>query len=395
MHTSISFGSPIELIDMTPMRSNPLISKCKIKVCYVGNEPNRNNSIITKDVAKQMALSLPGSPIVGFYNETKQDFEGHERELVLEDDKLYFKDITRPYGFVDLNAQPWFEKFLDDGIEHEYLMTEGYLWTGQYSEAQRIVEEGNNQSMELDPKLTKGYWTNLNNDGPELFIINEAVVSKLCILGKDVEPCFEGADITKYQLSFDDGFKNQLFEFINEIKQMLEKGEVSMDQNEDKVVESTVTEEPTITESPVTYNLEDIKEYVELNQRYSALEADNNSLNENIKTLNTTIESLKSELEELRTYKLGIERVEKENMIASFYMLSDEDKADVVAKIDELSVSDIEKELSVICFRNKVSFNTEDSQTTPTTYSLNSNEDDDDAVPAWIKAVRSVAKEMN
>lgn len=395
MHTSISFGSPIELIDMTPMRSNPLISKCKIKVCYVGNEPNRNNSIITKDVAKQMALSLPGSPIVGFYNETKQDFEGHERELVLEDDKLYFKDITRPYGFVDLNAQPWFEKFLDDGIEHEYLMTEGYLWTGQYSEAQRIVEEGNNQSMELDPKLTKGYWTNLNNDGPELFIINEAVVSKLCILGKDVEPCFEGADITKYQLSFDDGFKNQLFEFINEIKQMLEKGEVSMDQNEDKVVESTVTEDTTTTDTPVTYNLEDIKEYVELNQRYSALEADNNSLNENIKTLNTTIESLKSELEELRTYKLGIERVEKENMIASFYMLSDEDKADVVAKIDELSVSDIEKELSVICFRNKVSFNTEDSQTTPTTYSLNSNEDDDDAVPAWIKAVRSVAKEMN
>ncbi|MDD7286428.1 MAG: hypothetical protein PUG89_02110 [Succinivibrio sp.] len=395
MHTSISFGSPIELIDMTPMRSNPLISKCKIKVCYVGNEPNRNNSIITKDVAKQMALSLPGSPIVGFYNETKQDFEGHERELVLEDDKLYFKDITRPYGFVDLNAQPWFEKFLDDGIEHEYLMTEGYLWTGQYSEAQRIIDEGNNQSMELDPKLTKGYWTNLNNDGPELFIINEAVVSKLCILGKDVEPCFEGADITKYQLSFDDGFKNQLFEFINEIKQMLEKGEVSMDQNEDKVVESTVTEDTTTTDTPVTYNLEDIKEYVELNQRYSALEADNNSLNENIKTLNTTIESLNSELEELRTYKLGIERVEKENMIASFYMLSDEDKADVVAKIDELSVSDIEKELSVICFRNKVSFNTEDSQTTPTTYSLNSTEDDDDAVPAWIKAVRSVAKEMN
>lgn len=395
MHTSISFGSPIELIDMTPMQSNPLISKCKIKVCYVGNEPNRNNSIITKDVAKQMALSLPGSPIVGFYNETKQDFEGHERELVLEDDKLYFKDITRPYGFVDLNAQPWFEKFSDDGIEHEYLMTEGYLWTGQYSEAQRIIDEGNNQSMELDPKLTKGYWTNLNNDGPELFIINEAVVSKLCILGKDVEPCFEGADITKYQLSFDDGFKNQLFEFINEIKQMLEKGEVSMDQNEDKVVESTVTEDTTTTDTPVTYNLEDIKEYVELNQRYSALEADNNSLNENIKTLNTTIESLNSELEELRTYKLGIERVEKENMIASFYMLSDEDKADVVAKIDELSVSDIEKELSVICFRNKVSFNTEDSQTTPTTYSLNSTENDDDAVPAWIKAVRSVAKEMN
>jgi hypothetical protein len=29
-------------------------------------------------------------------------------------------------------------------------MTEGYIWTGQYPEAKRIVERGNNQSMELD-----------------------------------------------------------------------------------------------------------------------------------------------------------------------------------------------------------------------------------------------------
>jgi hypothetical protein len=34
---------------------------------------------------------------------------------------------------------------LDDGEhEREYLMTEGYLWTGQYPEAQRIIDEGNN-----------------------------------------------------------------------------------------------------------------------------------------------------------------------------------------------------------------------------------------------------------
>ena len=136
------------------------------------------------------------------------------------------------------------------------------------------------------------------------------------------------------------------------------------------------------------------------NSYYDYIEEEISFYREQLKTLDPEKDKdmyaqYKTELEELRTYKLGIERVEKENMIASFYMLSDEDKADVVAKIDELSVSDIEKELSVICFRNKVSFNTEDSQTTPTTYSLNSTEDDDDAVPAWIKAVRSVAKEMN
>jgi hypothetical protein len=67
MHKSIRLDSPIELINVTPL--NPLISKCQIKVCYIGDKPNRNRSIITKDVARQMANSLPGSPIVGFYNE--------------------------------------------------------------------------------------------------------------------------------------------------------------------------------------------------------------------------------------------------------------------------------------------------------------------------------------
>ena len=75
MHTSIRLDTPIELINVTPL--NPLISKCQIKVCYVGDTPNRNRSIITKDVARQMANSLPGSPIVGFFNEAKGDFEEH------------------------------------------------------------------------------------------------------------------------------------------------------------------------------------------------------------------------------------------------------------------------------------------------------------------------------
>lgn len=77
MHTSIKVDSPIEILEVTPL--NPLISKCQIKVCYVGDEPNRNGSVISKAVAKDMAKSLPGSPIVGFYNETSGDFEAHNQ----------------------------------------------------------------------------------------------------------------------------------------------------------------------------------------------------------------------------------------------------------------------------------------------------------------------------
>lgn len=106
MHTSVPLELPIELIEVTPI--NPLISKCQIKVCYVSDEPNRNRSVITKEVARQMANSLPGSPIVGYYNENKKDFEEHNRVIKISDGQFKIEDTTRPYGFVDLSAKVWF-----------------------------------------------------------------------------------------------------------------------------------------------------------------------------------------------------------------------------------------------------------------------------------------------
>ena len=44
MHTSVAIPGTVEFLNITQI--NPLISKCKIKVCYVGNEANRNKSII-------------------------------------------------------------------------------------------------------------------------------------------------------------------------------------------------------------------------------------------------------------------------------------------------------------------------------------------------------------
>ena len=50
--------------------------------------------------------------------------------------------------------------------------------------------------MELSEQNLDAHWTKDENGKPEFFIINEAIISKLCILGEDVEPCFEGANIT-------------------------------------------------------------------------------------------------------------------------------------------------------------------------------------------------------
>ena len=126
-------NQPCELIEIVPM--NPFISHCKIKVCYVGDTPNRNGSVITKEVAKQLANTLPGSPIVGFYNESTEDFEEHNRIIEISGGRLEFKDTTRPYGFVDLTAKAWFQDYMDDGVLHTYLVTEGWIWTGVYPES--------------------------------------------------------------------------------------------------------------------------------------------------------------------------------------------------------------------------------------------------------------------
>ena len=219
-HTSINMEDmPIEVLEFEPI--NPLISKCQIKVCYVGDEPNRNKSIITKDVAKKIAPTIPGCPIVGYYNEKTEDFDGHNRIIDISNGKFQVKDTTRPYGFVPTDAKVWFQWFEDDGVQHEYLCTEGYIWTGQYPESQRIIDEGNNQSMELDDNLINAYWTKDSNGKPQFFIINEAIMSKLCILGEDVEPCFEGASISKVQFSFEDEFKNKLFSLMEKMQEIL------------------------------------------------------------------------------------------------------------------------------------------------------------------------------
>ena len=530
-HTSIKLETPCEFINITPV--NPLISKCQIKVCYVGDTPNRNGSIITKEVARQMANSLPGSPIVGYYNDATGDFEEHNRVIDISNGQFKIQDTTKPYGFVDLGARAWFQKFNDDGVEHEYLMTEGYIWTGQYPECQRIIDQGNNQSMELDEKTLNATWTKDDNGKPKFFIINEAIISKLCILGEECEPCFEGSQITKFSLTFDEDFKQKLFSMMNDLKELIKEGgtkvfsryaveigdnlwnslwnyilekypdadntyssvyaiegvceedsqkfavlqnradnkyyRLNFSLNEtdgfvpaDALIEVTESyipaAEPQFSLEAVKtyeteyaskkkaeeedknnkdnksnsdnksegkdnnsdnsedgkdkkpigkkddldgkgnnsdddgnkddedkkkkkkYSLEDVTEYQELKTEYEELKS-------KYAALETEKNSLIEEIEPLRKFKLASEKKDKEAMIAQFYMLSDDDKKDVIDNIDKYSVDDIEAKLSVICVRNKVSFDLdENKETKPTTYNLNNGEDDDESIPAWVKA---------
>ena len=82
--------------------------------------------------------------------------------------------------------------------------------------------------MELN-KNVKGSWTAGDNGYPEFFIVNEALIEKLCILGENVEPCFEGASVKAPEIStsfsfVDKEFKNSLYNMMQELKFALLQG---------------------------------------------------------------------------------------------------------------------------------------------------------------------------
>jgi hypothetical protein len=77
-------------------------------------------------------------------------------------------------------------------------------------------------------------------------------------------------------------------------------------------------------------------------------------------------------------------------------MLSEDLKQEVIDNIDTYSLDDIEAKLSVLCVRNKVSFSKEGEGDSAgsTSFNMSGFDGNDDAIPAWIKAVLNTQKNM-
>lgn len=424
-----------EFIDIKPF--NPLISQCTIKVMYIGK--NRNGSFIDKNTAIQMANSLPGTPIVAVYREDVEDYGDHGHVITIEDGEVKFACKTMPYGFVAPDARVWFQKFIDtdefgNESEHEYMMTTGYLWTGQFPEAQKAIDEGQPQSMELDDESLDGHWANDSESGMDFFIINDAMFSKLCILGDDVEPCFEGASVTAVDADFsvEKEFARTLYSMIKELQDAIGNSEGGLNMPKDFTVtsegeevetveEAVEVEAPIEVEAPAeveaSVEVEEtpqpveeeevevepeapvVEEEVEVETEHTISDdADSETSEEfvekkkeeeedsapasdeqeedeedkkkavvdskkkrcSLEDSEERLSALEAELEELRAFKRSVEREKKQAVIDKYHMLSDDEKASVVAHMDEYTLEQIDEKLALIYVRNNVDFNTVD-----------------------------------
>lgn len=248
MNKSVATIDAPEFINLQTSDISPFIKQGEVKVLYTGE--NRNGSYISKDTAERMGKTLRGAPIVGFYKEDVGDFRDHGEKITWDCDDFKFECMTKPYGFVPLDAKVWFQNFVDtnefgEQVERTYLMTTCYLWVGQYEEANLPFQDGGRpHSMELDDDTLDGHWAT-NEKGIEFFIINDANITKLCILGLDVEPCFEGSSVTAPNVST--SFTKDSKSFIEELREMVrqvefaKKGGLSMTT---ETIDKSIVEQP-------------------------------------------------------------------------------------------------------------------------------------------------------
>lgn len=468
MHTSIATIDSPEFINLQPVDLNPLMSSCEIKVLYIGE--NRNHSYITKEVATEMAKTLRGAPIVGYFREDKGDFADHGEKITLDDQGIKFECMTKPYGFVTPDARVWFQTFEDhdefgETVKREYLMTTGYLWTGQFEECADVVNSGRPHSMELDENTLQGHWSQNIKSGIDFFIINDAIFSKLCILGDDVEPCFEGSSVTSPKVSsafsLDDTFKQTLYTMMQDLKNLALEGGQHMDNLENVVAEEVVdaapvaeveeeviaefteevtesetvenvteevetefeaatdqvTEEPSTEEAAASEYKKDKEETEdesptsedETSEDKAADEDKKKKEDEDTKKkyallaseyteLQAKYSDLESRYNELVEFTKAIEDAKKDELIKNFYMLSDEDKKDVIENKSNYSYDEIKAKLSVLYVEKTVNFNLENNSKNEDTVededpivTFNLTETESSA-PAWISALKNARK---
>lgn len=171
------FSLPAAFVSASADSDNPLFTRAKLKVFYVGETADKR--LFSKDFANKLLKTLPYSPVVSKYNEKDDDFEGHASEQNI-------------YGIVDPLVEPTFE--VVDGVE--WAVCDVILYTkrpGQTGEiASKII--GHAQSLELDPSTVQ-YKIN-RESGTGKFKNIEFIDGNfigVSVLGKNQEPAFTGS----------------------------------------------------------------------------------------------------------------------------------------------------------------------------------------------------------
>lgn len=266
---------------------NSEFTDCVIDVMYSGK--NRNGSKITRESVDEAVSTLYNVPIIGEFIEYKDDFGDHSGELEPDENgDLKYVVKTRPYGVVNESTKiSWSYKEVDGELKECFSCT-GKLWTGKYPELMTLIENGSKgQSMEITD--VEG-----DTDTDGYFDIKKFKFSALCILGDDVEPCFENSKVEVKTLFTKNKDNKKDFEYM--LTKINEKNKEK--ESEDNDVEKIELKDNEMVVDKTKYsNLEKSAQDLE------TAKSDLTKSQEDFKKLEQEKEDLAKEIEGLKEFK--------------------------------------------------------------------------------------------
>lgn len=367
--------SAIEVISS----DDAVFAPAKILIGYCGD--NRNYSNISDEV--YMNARIKNIPVVANFISDKNDFGGHDVKIIHTEDGIDFYAATVPFGLVPESAKQWFTEEMVDGEMKKCYWTECLLWKRQYGFEKIAQVKRINHSMEI----SASEYTE-RDDG--IVQIDKMDFEALCLLGSDVEPCFENS---RLELGY--ALDSEIAEMMEQYKQycLSNEGVNKMD-NENKFTENEQVNEPeNVAEPEQTVEPETSAEN-EFNQTENESENTENAENEGTQAetqadpetesvdyelkyneLVSQFDALNEEVESLRKFKADIEAEirakEEAEVFAKFEKLSEiEEFTKLKETSSEYTIETLEEKCFAIAGKHGINLfakETENTETEPVT----------------------------
>lgn len=367
--------SAIEVISS----DDAVFAPAKILIGYCGD--NRNYSNISDEV--YMNARIKNIPVVANFISDKNDFGGHDVKIIHTEDGIDFYAATVPFGLVPESAKQWFTEEMVDGEMKKCYWTECLLWKRQYGFEKIAQAKRINHSMEI----SASEYTE-RDDG--IVQIDKMDFEALCLLGSDVEPCFENS---RLELGY--ALDSEIAEMMEQYKQycLSNEGVNKMD-NENKFTENEQVNEPeNVVEPEQTVEPETSAEN-EFNQTENESENTENAENEGTQAetqvdpetesvdyelkyneLVSQFDALNEEVESLRKFKADIEAEirakEEAEVFAKFEKLSEiEEFTKLKETSSEYTIETLEEKCFAIAGKHGINLfakETENTETEPVT----------------------------
>lgn len=362
----------------------------KVRIKFNKTGKNYNWTKFTKEALVDAEPTLKNIPILAYIKCTdeeldKYDFDGHNTMTKIVETpngyKVEYKYLERPIGVIPETNNVTYEEG-DNG--EEYCVCDGYVWKTYSNEGYEIIKNSEYKSVSMEIREREGHY----DEEDDYYDITKFTYQGITVLGDDVEPAIEGANLTKY--SSMDTYKEELQKLYEAIYQY-EKGERVLDNqvqepkvddveepqvdepqvDEPKVdnVEESEVDEPQVDEPEVDFSkfakLLNVEEEIkDVEGLYSIVESTLVNYSNSIADLTKEIENnaskqneMEKELTRLQEFEKQIKANEQKEAIDvvtnKYQALLESDFSELTAKAEsgEMEITEYEKELALLFSR--------------------------------------------